>query len=79
MLYRRAFFELQSERPPAMGGHCPIPWSAIHAWASRYGIDDPDDFRDLYTMIRVQDDQWLSFAREQNPRKAQDSDEQVNF
>lgn len=30
----------------------PIPWTAIHEYAQRNGITDPDDFADFEALIR---------------------------
>jgi len=76
-IYRRAFLELQDERPQAMNGAAPIPWTSVNEWAKRYGINDPDDFHDLYLLVKAQDEQWLQHAHEQQP--SSDSDEQVSF
>jgi hypothetical protein len=42
-----------------MAGAGPIPWSAIDRWATRNGIDDPDDFAELVACIRALDRVWL--------------------
>jgi len=79
-LYRRAFIELQTARPPGMNGPSPIPWTAIHQWAQRNAIEDADEFWELHTMVRAQDDAWLDHARDQKQQKStEDTDEQVDF
>lgn len=42
-----------------MAGAGPIPWSAIDRWASRNGIDDPDEFAELVVCLRALDRVWL--------------------
>ena len=48
-----------------MSGAGPIPFSAIDAWARRYGCRG-DAFRDLHTKIRFMDE---VYADEQSKRK----------
>jgi len=65
-LYRRAFIELNTSRPMGMSGSGPIPWMAVHEWARRHGIDDPDDFDDLWALVQAQDQTYLSHQQGDN-------------
>ena len=41
-----------------------IPFVAIDRWASRHGVDDPDDFDDLLRGIRAMDGVYLDYLHE---------------
>lgn len=54
--FLRAYDEIKTCRPINGFGFCSIPFTAIDAWASRNGWDDPDDFDFLRRAIRLLDD-----------------------
>jgi hypothetical protein len=55
-----AFWELTADRQiGAMGGVGVIPFGAIDAYARRFGVVDPDDFRRLLRVIRKLDDVYV--------------------
>jgi hypothetical protein len=41
----------------------PIPFTAINAYAQRYGIEDVDEFDRLLALIRMQDAEYLRLNR----------------
>lgn len=53
-IYHEAFMELSSDRQTGYVAG-PIPFTAIDRYAERFGFSDPDEFRTLLDMIRVQD------------------------
>lgn len=60
-----AFHELKTDR---QGGfiYGPIPWTAIDAYARRYGITDTEEFDDFVLMIRAMDDVYLKAAEKRD-------------
>lgn len=56
--YLSAFWELSSDRQIGMQAG-PIPFTAIDRWATRNGVDDPDEFALLLSCIRAMDGEWL--------------------
>lgn len=52
--YYEAFLELNTDRPPSMGGVPVIPWSAINAYAKEYEYQG-EDYDVLQYMIRCMD------------------------
>jgi len=51
----KAFWELDTCRPVSMAGLNPIPWTAVDAYAARYGIEDFDIFSEI---VRGLDDTY---------------------
>jgi hypothetical protein len=58
-----AFAELSTDRPVGLT-HGAIPWSSIHNYALRYGIEG-DDFVRFAHLIRAMDAVWLSRPKEE--------------
>ncbi|MGN6549761.1 MAG: phage tail assembly chaperone [Pararhizobium sp.] len=56
-----AFFELTTDRPTGFGTG-PIPFTAIHFYAERLGIEDPDAFDRFTRAIRAMDRAYLENA-----------------
>lgn len=50
-------------------GEGPIPFSSIDRYASRYGIDDIDDFDAFLSMIRDLDREYLKIRDEQRDQR----------
>lgn len=57
--YVEVFYELDTERPSAMSGLPPIPWSAIHHYAQAYDIAG-ELYDDLLYIIRAMDNIFLA-------------------
>lgn len=56
-----AFHELKTDRSGGFS-YGPIPWTAIDAYARRFGIDDLEEFEDFVFLIRAMDDVHLKAA-----------------
>lgn len=50
-----------------MGGAGRIPFTAIDRWAIRFGIDDPNEFERLKTILAALDTAFLKLAAERDP------------
>lgn len=50
-----------------MGGASAIPFTAIDAWARRYGIEG-DGFDEFLRLIRAADGAWLDWRSERRER-----------
>lgn len=61
--YLSAFWELCTDRPAGMTLG-PIPFTSIDRYASRFGIDDPDEFDQFRKAIRACDEAWLAHRQE---------------
>ena len=57
-----AWGDLAGDRNTELG---PIPYLAIDRWASRHGVEDPDDFSLLLRAIRAADRAYLAWAAEE--------------
>lgn len=68
-LYLQAFEDLSPSRSIGFGGPGPIPFEAIDRYATRFCIDDIDDFDDLLRLIRALDEEYLDWAAEQAERR----------
>ncbi len=62
----QAFWEINSDRPPSMGGVPVLPSSAIERFAHRYGIDCPDRFERFKSLLRTMDKEFLAWAKERD-------------
>jgi hypothetical protein len=40
-----------------------IPWTAVHQWAMRHEILDPDDFEELRYVVGAMDEFWINHFR----------------
>ncbi len=62
--YLRAWEALRYDRQyGAMGGHSPISFASIDAYARRYGVVD-DAFDHLLVFVTAIDDEWLKIVAE---------------
>lgn len=59
-----AYASLERDRHLTMGGPGPIPFTAIDRYASRYGIDDLDEFDRLRRLIMAMDAEYLKYVAE---------------
>lgn len=66
-LYWGAFAELSSVRATGFAQGA-IPWTAMDAYARRYGILDADDFALFTFYLRAMDAEWLDHARAKQDR-----------
>jgi len=57
-LFIAAFYDLDSERPPAFQGCSPIPWSAIHTYAVAHDMTG-ELYEDLLYHIRALDNAFM--------------------
>jgi hypothetical protein len=48
----------------------PIPWTALDRYASRHGVDDPDDFDEFVELITAMDQAYLDHCHEEQKRQA---------
>lgn len=69
-IYQDAFDDLLSERRD--GG--PIPWTAIDAYARRYGITEPEHFERLVVCVQALDREHLAYLRSKLETKQADGD-----
>ncbi|GAB6842381.1 hypothetical protein HNR00_003589 [Methylorubrum rhodinum] len=53
-----AFWRLQADRAIGFGVFGPIRWTAIHAYAERYGITDLDEYERLERLVGLMDGEW---------------------
>lgn len=60
-LYLNAFYDLNSDRSVGMSAG-PIPWTAIHTYASAMGVFGVD-FEDMVYLIRRLDNAYLEHTR----------------
>lgn len=57
-----AFWDLSRDRPLGFGGVGSIPFTAVDAWARRYGIRSSDQFDRLLFLLRSLDDEYLKIV-----------------
>lgn len=55
-----AFWELSCDRQMGFGAIGPIPFSSVDLYARRFGIDDPDQFKQFLHLIRQLDAKYLA-------------------
>ena len=66
-----AFWDLDTERPRAMGGEGPIPMSAVRSFARDHGLD-PELAERLKLIVKAMDRVYLTVKSEQQ-REAQEN------
>ena len=69
-MYMRAFLVLSQGRNYTFGGALPITFEAIDRYASRYGIDNIDDFERFLYMITRLDAAYLKSQQEKPKKKS---------
>ena len=67
-VYLEAFYELCSDRPQAMSGISPIPFTSICKFAEAYGLRG-EDFEDLRYFARVLDKAFIEWHEDRRPAK----------
>lgn len=69
VFYWNAFFQLSTDRDSRMGIG-PVPWTALDRYASRYRVDDEDEFDVLVRFVRAMDSVFIEdAARRSKPEK----------
>lgn len=63
-----AFYRLSASRQVGMSVGA-IPFEAVDAYAARYGFDNPEDFDELYTLLRAVDSAYLEAIGENGQGK----------
>ncbi len=64
-----AFWHLTTDRQSGMGAG-PIPWTAKDRYATRHGVDDPDDFDEFVELITAMDHAYLDHCQAEQERQA---------
>lgn len=67
----QAFSDLSSDRQIGMAAG-PIPWSSVDAWAKRNGIDEPEEFDELWLLIRAADSVVMEHIAAQSAARKND-------
>lgn len=64
-----AFWHLSTDR--AVGFSVgPIPWTAKDRYATRHGVDDPDDFAEFVELITAMDNAYQEHVAEQQEQRS---------
>lgn len=63
--FLQVFYDLDTERPPAMSGLPPIPWSSLHHYAMTYDIAG-ELYDDLLYIIRAMDNAFTAAVNKKN-------------
>lgn len=67
-LFWRAFWELSTCRAEMQ---MPIPWTAVHVWATAAGLDN-EDSDTLHEVVRLLDAEFLAYIAERHKKGASD-------